>query len=157
MKIKNGVVSGTYRLARIQELSREAARRLKWFDYYYSHGGNARLTCRYFGISPQTFYRWKRRYDPKHLESLKDRSHKPQRLRQPTWSSDLAQEVLRLRVEYPRWGKDKIVVKLNEQGYQTSASTVGRIIHRLKERGVLKEPIFHPVSASKRLRSSGLS
>lgn len=150
MEIKKGAVHGVSRLARIQELSREAAKRLKWFDYYYSHGSNARLTCRYFGISPQTFYRWKRRHDPQHLESLSDRSHKPKRLRQPTWSPELAQEVLRLRVEYPRWGKDKLSNLLREQGHHVSVSMVGRILHQLKERGVLKEPIPNHISARKR-------
>ena len=152
MRIKSGVVNGFSRLARIRGLSREASKRLKWFDYYYSHGRNGRLTCRYFGISPQTFYRWKRRYDPKHVESLEDRSHKPKRLRQPTWSSELAQEVLRLREEYPRWGKDKLSELLHDQGHQVSTSMVGRILRRLKERGVLREPTPNYVSAGKRRR-----
>jgi transposase InsO family protein len=152
MRIKSGVVNGFSRLARIQELSREANKRLKWFDYYYSHGRNARLTCRYFGISPQTFYRWKRRYDPRYPNNLESRSHKPKRLRQPTWSSELAQEVLRLREEYPRWGKDKLSELLHEQGHRVSTSMVGRILRWLKERGVLKEPIPNHVSARKRQR-----
>jgi putative transposase len=100
--MKRGVVSGASWLARITELSKETTRRLKWFDYYNSHGQNARLTCRYFDISPQTFYRWKRRYDSRRLERLEDRSHRPKRLRQLTWSSELAQEALRLREEYPK-------------------------------------------------------
>jgi hypothetical protein len=33
------------------ELSREAQKRLQWFDYYQAHGRNAALTSRYFGIS----------------------------------------------------------------------------------------------------------
>ena len=152
MKIKSGVLSGFSRLARIEELSREASKRLKWFDYYYTHGRNARLTCRYFGISPQTFYRWKRRYDSKRLDSLEDRSHKPKRLRQPTWSSEMAGEVLRLREEYPRWGKDKLSELLGERGCHVSASMVGRILRRLKERGALKEPLPNHISARKRLR-----
>jgi hypothetical protein len=41
------------------ELSREGQKRLQWFDYYQAHGRNATLTCRYFGISRQTFYLWK--------------------------------------------------------------------------------------------------
>jgi len=32
-------------------------------------------------------------------------------------------------------GKDKLVVLLQEQGFSCSASTVGRIMQRLKERG----------------------
>jgi len=153
MRIKSAVVSGYTHLARLDfEMSREAAKRLKWFDYYYSHGCNARLTCRYFGISPQTFYRWKRRYDPRYPDNLEDRSHKPKHLRQPTWSPELAQQVLRLREEYPRWGKDNLCELLRDQGRQVSASMVGRILRWLKERGVLKEPIPNHVSTRKRLR-----
>jgi transposase len=126
MRMKRGVVSGASWLAGITELSKEATRRLKWFDYYNSHGQNARLTCRCFGISPQTIYRWKRRYDSRRLESLEERSHRSRRLRQLTWSSELAQEALRLREEYPRWSKDKLSELLREQGHPVSASMVGR-------------------------------
>jgi len=57
---------------------------------------------------PQTFYRWKRRYNPNNLESLEDRSHQPKRVRRPTWTGEQADAVLKVREEYPRWGKDKI-------------------------------------------------
>jgi len=153
MRIISGVVPGVSRLARLQvELSKKARQRLKWFDYYDSRGRNARLTCRHFDISPQTFYRWKRRYNPRYLESLEDRSHRPQHIRQPTYSVELVEAVLKLREEYPRWGKDKLVVLLEEKGVSCSASTVGRIICWLKERGVLKEPIPNHISARKRQR-----
>jgi len=66
-------------------------------DYYESHGHNARLTCRHFDISPQTFYRWKRRYDPKNLKTLEDRSRRPRHVRQPTASADLIEAVLKTR------------------------------------------------------------
>ena len=56
------VLPGYCRLARLTDLSQDAGRRLKWFDYYYAHGENARLTCRHFDISPQTFYRWKKKF-----------------------------------------------------------------------------------------------
>ena len=56
----------------------------------------------------------------------------------------------RLREEFPRWGKDKLVVLLRERGYQVSASMVGRIISRLKHRGLLKEPAKNHVSAHRR-------
>jgi len=150
MRIISGVVPGVFRLARLQELSKKARQSLKWFDYYNSHGHNARLTCRHFDITPQTFYRWKRRYNPRHLESLEERSHCPKRLRQPTASPELVKAVLRLREEYPRWGKDKLVVLVREQGFSVSTSMVGRIIRRLKERGVLREPIRNHVSAHRR-------
>jgi transposase InsO family protein len=119
-------------------------------DYYESHGHNARLTCRHFDVSPQTFYRWRRRYDHRNLRTLEDRSRRPRRLRQPTWSPELAQAVLRLREEYPRWGKDKLVVLLRRGGWSVSTSMVGRILRRLRERGVLVDPPRQPVSARKR-------
>ncbi len=142
MGIYGSIIPGAKRLASISvTLSRKARQRLKWFDYYNSHGHNARLTCRYFGISPQTFYRWKRRYNPHHLESLEDRSHCPKHLRQTTPSVELVEAVCQLREEYPRWGKDKLVVLVRGKGFSCSTSMVGRIMRRLKERGVLREPI----------------
>ena len=125
---------------------------MKWFDYYHSRGHNARLTCRHFDICPQTFYCWKRRYNHRHLESLEDHSHRPKHLRQPTYSRELVEAVLKLREEYPRWGKDKLVVLLHRERFHYSASTVGRILHKLKERGVLKEPVPNHISARKRQR-----
>ena len=143
-------IPGYERLASIPKLSKKAKQRLKWFDYYNSHGNKARLTCRYFGISPQTFYRWKRRYNPRHIESLEDRSRRPKHLRRPAYSVELVEAVLRLREEYPRWGKEKLVVLLGHKGFHCSASTVGRILRRLRKRGVLKEPTLNHISARKR-------
>src|SRR4030042_544019 len=151
MRIISGTAPGALRLAgRGRELSRQARQRLKWMDYYESHGHNARLTCRYFGVSPQTFYRWRRRYDAGNLRTLEDRSRRPRRLRQPTWSPELAQAVQALREQYPCWGKDKLVVLLRREGWQVSTSMVGRILRRLRERGVLQEPPRQRVSARKR-------
>ena len=122
------------------DLSQSARRRLRWFDYYRACGGNAALTCRYLGISRQTFHRWKRRYDPQNLHSLEDGSHRPHRRREPTSSAQVAERVLGLRRQYPRWGKDKLVVLLGREGRVVSTSMVGRILTRLKQRGVLVEP-----------------
>ena len=112
---------------------------LKWMDYYPAQD-NAALICRYFGISRQTFYRWKGRYNPRDLSSLEERSHKPRRLRQPTWCRELALAVLQVREQYPRWGKDKLAVLLRERGWEVSISMVGRILSQLKMCGVLREP-----------------
>ena len=127
-------------LARRNHLSKEAKKRLGWFDYYRKTG-NARLTCRYFGISPQTFYRFKRRFNPRNLTTLESKSPKPQRVRRPETPPQVVEKVRELREKYPRWGKDKLVVLLRREGILVSTSTVGRTIKRLKERGVLKEPV----------------
>lgn len=154
MKIISRRVRGSKYLARLSpDLSRAAKQRLKWFDYYDTHGYNARLTCRYFGITPQTFYRWKRRYDPFHLESLEDHSHRPKHVRKPTWTEAEVKAVLALREEYPRWGKDKLVLLLKKRNYTLSASMVGRILSYLKRRDILKEPVSNYVSTRKRQRN----
>jgi len=64
----------------------------------------------------------------------------------------LVEAVLRLREEYPRWGKDKLVILVRREGYNCAASTVGRILKNLKERGVLKEPLPNHISARKSQR-----
>lgn len=142
MKIYGSILPGAAKVARCGvDLSRTAKLRLAWMDYHVGHGLNARLTCRHFGIRPQTFYRWLRRYDPKNLKTLESRSCRPRRCRTVQYSTALSDRVLALRQQWPRWGKDKLVVLLLREGFSTSASTVGRILGRLKARGALKEAL----------------
>lgn len=131
------------RLIRCQAvvLSREAKTRLAWFDFCWAHGGNARQTCRHFGISAQTFYRWKARFDPRELRSLEARSCRPRHVRQPTWGAEVEQDVLRLRRQYPRWGKLKLRKLLEREGRTVSASMIGRVLRKLKTTGRLLEPL----------------
>ena len=153
MQIISGLASGALGLTKYNlNLSREARVRLEWFNFYYSHGCNARLTCRHFCISPQTFYRWLKRYDPYHPQTLESHSRRPKRLRQPSYPPELVEAVLKLREAYPRWGKDKLAVLLRQEGYKVSASMVGRILRKLKARGLLHEPIPNHISARKRSR-----
>jgi len=141
MQIRWGKPPGTRQLAGSGwELSRGACQRLQWMTHYLQHKRNAAFTCRHFGISRQTFYRWWRRYDPHNLASLEDRSHRPHRLRQPTWTAQLAERVGTLRKQYPRWGKDKLVRLLARENRSVSTSMVGRILAHLKRQGALHEP-----------------
>lgn len=123
--------------ARERPLSREAKRRLAVVRWYEAHGKNMSLTARHFGLSRSTVYNWLRRYERDGIRGLEDRSRRPRNLRQPTWSQELQQAVLRLRQDHPRWGKDKLVVLLRQQGLSVSVSMVGRILSRLKQQGRL--------------------
>lgn len=147
-----GTVTQLHHLARGMgpDLSRAAKQHLAWLDYYRTHGRHAARTCRYFGISRQTFYRWQARYDPRDLSTLEPRSHRPRRVRHPTWSPALVQAVVRLRTQYPRWGKDKLVVLLRREGQRVSTSMVGRILTHVKQRGVLREPPHHRIVPRRR-------
>ncbi len=123
-----------------KSLSRAAQTRLQWMLFYFFNGRNVRRTCRHFGISRQTFYRWKRRFSRHDLTTLEERSYRPHKVRKPTWAAELAERVLSLRKQYPRWGKDKLVVLLRRERRSVSTSMVGRILADLKRRGTLHEP-----------------
>jgi len=123
-----------------KQLSKAGQRRLQWILFYFFNGRNVARTCRHFGISRQTFYRWKRRFDRHDLTTLEERSHRPRKVRQPTWTAALAERVLSLRKQYPRWGKDKLVVLLHREKFSVCVSMVGRILLDLKRRGALHEP-----------------
>jgi transposase InsO family protein len=154
MRIINGLAPGALRLDKhIVDISHEAAMRLKWFDYYEAHERNARKTCRHHGISPDTFYFWKKRYRPDDLTTLEERPHRPKHVRQPTWTAEASQAVLGLREKYPGWGKAKLANLLADQGRNVSVSMVGRILRSLKDRGVLREPVRNHISAKKRLQN----
>ena len=118
-------------------------------DYYHSHGRNGRLTCRHFDIGPQTLHRWLRRYNPRDLATLEERSRRPHRTRRPTWSPELAQAVQQIRELYPRWGKDKLAPLLRKEGWECSTSMVGRLLTSLADpRGHPAGPGYSPSSIS---------
>jgi putative transposase len=103
----------------------------------YGETGDVKLVYQTFGISQATLYRWLGRFDPKDLTSLKEQSRRPRRVRKPLWLRELVWAVKELREEYPRWGKDKLVVSVRDQRCEASTSTVGRILRYLKQRGEL--------------------
>lgn len=125
----------------LRELSRQARKRLAWFDYY-DRCGNVSLTCRHFGISRSTFYDWKQRFNRRDLSSLEDRSSRPRRCRQRTWTSRQVLAIKQLREQHPTWGKAKLQRLLQRDwGMTLSVSKVGRILTHLKRTGQLREPL----------------
>ncbi len=131
-------------------LSRQARVRLEMLDWHDRHGRCVTRTARHFGYSRPTLYRWLARYDRHRLESLEDRSSRPARRRRPTWTLAQLVAVRRLRLAYPRWGKDKLAVLLRREGLAISVSMVGRILERLRATGELREPAHRRISARKR-------
>ncbi len=128
---------GAASFASLPMLSKAAKRRLAWMDYYRKCG-NASQTCRYFGIARQTFYEWKRRYDPYRLESLEEHSRRPKRTRQ--WGVSRMEEfrILRLRRAHIRYGKMKLrVLYAREYGVPISSWKIQRVIQK-------HQLYFHP-------------
>ncbi len=100
-------------LQRTSSLSKQAKSRIKWFDYY-RRCKNAAQTCRYFGISRKTFYKWQQRYDPKNLVSLEDRDKAPIRKRQREITPEQLQRIIHLRKQFIRYGKIKLALRYKE-------------------------------------------
>jgi transposase InsO family protein len=124
-----------------RSLSATARHRLKVLRWHEQHGCNVSRTADHFSHSRTTMQSWLKRYKARGPGGLEDRSHRPYNLRKPTWSVDLDQRVLKLREQYPRWGKKKLVVLLAREGIQLSVSMAGRILKHLKETGQLIEPL----------------
>src|SRR3989344_3101706 len=129
-------------LATLPKLSSEAKKRLAWMDYYRKTK-NATLTCRYFGISRQCFYTWQKRYNPHRLESLEEKSRRPNRTRR--WEISRIEEfrILRLRKTHIRYGKMKLAV-LYRSAYGVSISS-WKIQRVIRKHGIY----FHPVAEEK--------
>lgn len=122
-----------YHKARLT-LSRAAKQRLKWMEHFRKYR-QARLTCRHFGISPATFYLWKKRFDPDNLLTLEDdsKTRKPHRARASKHAKVQLETVRKLKEVNPRLGKVRISKILKESGYKISPSTVLRISRLLKK------------------------
>ena len=98
------------RIVKVLDLSKQACLRLDWIIYYHTKAdSNARLTCRHFGIAPKTFYKWFNRFDEQNLRSLEDLDRKPRNTRQKEYTSLQYQRVIKLRKQYIRSGKEKIL------------------------------------------------
>jgi transposase InsO family protein len=114
-----------------QELTRRAKRRLAILRHAEEITGNVALTCRYYGISRQCFYTWKRRYDAHGLDGLRDRSHRPQVSPNAT-RTEVVGKIIYLRQHY-HFGPARIAMYLRRyHEVQISSSGVWRILKRLQ-------------------------
>ena len=144
------ILPGAKTLSKIMDISPEAKRRLKWLEWWAAHGRNTRLTCRHFGISPDTFYRWQKRFKPGYLRTLESLSSKPKSLRQSSISSLTIDLIVKLRKEDMGLSKYKInQILKRDYGVVISSSTIGRILFK---RGLIKEAnLIKSIKKKKRL------
>ena len=150
-----GLPRAFYHAARLgaAELSLQATERSRWLYAWQalrSKGITSKEASETLSLPRYTLYRWQKRLKGNGPRGLEPKSRRPKRVRQPTWSDELAHAVLRLREQYPRWGKDKLAVLLKDEGHRVSASMVGGILAYLKSHNMLKEPSLQAISAKKR-------
>lgn len=160
MNVYGSIIPGAATLARLlpeaaraarqpRPLSREATKRQKVLDWHERHGRNVSLTARHFGHSRSTVYELLKR-SKDGVRGLEDRSRRPKRVRQPTWSPELEARVLALRLENPRWGKDMLTPILRREGVVVSVSMTGRILTKLKrEKRLLPATLNDPCIVSR--------
>ena len=113
-----------------RELDRNAARRLAIIRHAQEVTGNVALTCRYYGISRQVFYRWPRRYQAEGVAGLRDRSRRPLHCPHET-PAEVVGKIIYLRTTY-HFGPAKISMYLKRyHDIEISTSGVWRILKRV--------------------------
>lgn len=129
------------------KLSRDALKRLAWFDYYYSHGENASLTCRYFGISRDTFYLWKKRFNKRYLPSLEfdTKTRRPKKVREMTTPQWIQKRIYDIRKTDLEKSKYEIQAELREEGIVIGRKCIEKVIKR--------NPELHATQHVKRMRT----
>jgi len=109
------------RVAKILAISDEARQRLEWI-IYSREGHDVAQTCRHFGISRKTFYKWSPFFNEENMYSLyklEDRSKAPIHVRQREITQIEEQRIIALRKEKIYWGKKKLVWLYKERYGET--------------------------------------
>jgi len=122
-------------VAKTLQLSPKARQRLEWFIYYETKGGqNVLRTCRYFGIAPKTFYKWRHRFTEANLRLLEEHDRAPKRRRSRMITPVQEERIVALKRSHIRWGKEKIAaVYTTTYGEPVSSWKAQKVIekHRL--------------------------
>jgi transposase len=92
------------------QLPREVRRRLAIIQHAEEVTGNVAMTCRYYGISRQVYYRWLQRYREHGVDGLRDLSRRPHHSPNAT-HVDVVGKILYLRQNY-YFGPGKIAMYL---------------------------------------------
>lgn len=118
--------------AELLDLLGQARLRLEWMIFYHSVGKkNATATAGHFGVSRKTFMKWKARFHPRDLTTLKDQSRAPKRRRTWTVSTEEEANIIRLRKKHLKWGKEKLKREYQKQYGQTlSTNKIQKVINR---------------------------
>jgi transposase InsO family protein/transposase-like protein len=141
-------------MAKDMGLSREACLRLEWIIYYYTKAGqNARLTCRHFGLTPKTFYKWFDRFEETNLGKLEDQSRAPKNTRKREYTSVQYLRIVELRKQYIRYGKMKLL-KLYENLYPDDQQITSWKVQCMIERSGI---YYHPKKQARINRKKRLS
>ena len=113
--------------------------RVRILAFWEKHGLVA--TKEAFKVSRRTLFRWQRmlKQSGGQLESLTPQKTTPKNKRKRVLPPGLEERIITLRANHPRLGKEKIYALVNND-FQTSVSSIGRILDDLKQQGRLPAP-----------------
>ncbi len=116
-------------------LSKDGLKRLSWMDWYFSHGNNAELTRRHFGISKSLFYRWFNRLDRRNLKSLEfdTKTRRPNKVREMTTPLWILRKIYDIRLSDPEKSKWEIHEELKREGILVAHNVIQKTINRHPE------------------------
>ncbi len=123
---------------------------LRQAERYQLHGEDWRNLQDLVGLSRSTYHRWRKTLKRRGLRGLKSKSRRPKtpppkRL----WSPELLARTEALRQAHPTWGRWRIGLALQGEGYRVRECTVGRILRYLGEGGRV-EPVGRYLAQSPR-------
>jgi transposase InsO family protein len=116
-------------------LSKDGLKRLLWMDWYFTHGENAELTCRHFGIAKSVFYRWKNRFNSHNLQSLEfdTKTRRPHKVREMTVPQSVQRLIYAIRKQDSEKSKYEIQAELRDEGISVGQSAIQHVINRYPE------------------------
>ena len=71
--------------------------------------------CTAFGVSRQTWYKWKRRYNVYGIDGLKNQSKRPHNIKNAKITKELEKIILELRLNNNRFGPMRIRFRLKRK------------------------------------------
>ena len=93
-----------------REQQRKIRHRLAVLRHAEEVSSNVAATCRYYGISRPTFYKWRNRYEQLGPDGLRDRSSKPHHSPTAT-KAEVVERIVHLRQSY-HFGPARIAMYL---------------------------------------------
>ena len=138
------------RVARILKLSKVARVRLEWIIYSLD-GHTVPETCRHYGMSKKTFYKWFREFDEDNIYSLKrleDKSKAPKHVRQRTITPREEEHIVSLRKAHICYGKMKLA-KIYQTTYHEEISS-WKIQYTIQKYRLYRDPIKVAKTSKKR-------
>ena len=122
--------------------ARTRALMVAWVDERRARGLTRDHACRMLGISPRTYTRWRKILRRDGVRALGDH-RSPARKRDPWKRREVREAVERARLQRP-CGKEKLAILLEREGFSVSASTVGRVLRELMQRGRIQRLGWRP-------------